>query len=224
MPLLDPDDGYKTIGDGEHTKNRQRAHRRRRQQAESGGGGQWRLGPDLPAGRRQSLGQAHRRFSADARLRQRPVRRYKARQIRRHLVARRHRARRQRHHAASGDRGQFPLLRHGVRRAGAMHGGESPTPCCSRARACTARSAAPTPGISWRCRGRISNRGFVDPAPASNADIGRTIAQLMGLDVHDNGKLVGRVLAETLPSGALPDVIEPRRDVGACAKRPGHGT
>jgi hypothetical protein len=48
--------------------------------------------------------------------------------------------------------------------------------------------------------------GFVDPAPASNADLGRTIAQLMALDVHDNGTLVGRVLAETLPNGALPDV------------------
>ena len=48
--------------------------------------------------------------------------------------------------------------------------------------------------------------GFVDPAPASNADLGRTIAQLMQLDVHDNGKLVGRVLTETLPNGTLPDV------------------
>jgi hypothetical protein len=49
--------------------------------------------------------------------------------------------------------------------------------------------------------------GFVDPAPASNADLGRTIAQLMGLAVHDNGKLVGRVLGETLPNGALPAVL-----------------
>jgi hypothetical protein len=48
--------------------------------------------------------------------------------------------------------------------------------------------------------------GFIDPAPASNADLGRTIAQLMQLDMHDNGKLVGRVLAEALPNGALPDV------------------
>jgi hypothetical protein len=47
---------------------------------------------------------------------------------------------------------------------------------------------------------------FVDPAPASNADIGRTIAQLMGLDVSRNGKLVGRVLDEAFPNGALPDV------------------
>ena len=48
--------------------------------------------------------------------------------------------------------------------------------------------------------------GFLDPAPASNADLGRTIAQLMQLDVHDTGKLVGRVLAETLPNGVLPNI------------------
>ncbi len=47
---------------------------------------------------------------------------------------------------------------------------------------------------------------FVDPAPASNADVGRTIAQLMQLDVSDKGKLVGRVLSEALPNGAVPDV------------------
>ena len=47
---------------------------------------------------------------------------------------------------------------------------------------------------------------FVDPAPASNADLGRTIAKLMQLDVKDNGKLVGRVLSETLPNGAVPAV------------------
>ncbi len=47
---------------------------------------------------------------------------------------------------------------------------------------------------------------FVDPAPASNADIGRTIAQLLRLDVGDKGKLVGRVLSEALPNGAVPAV------------------
>jgi hypothetical protein len=45
---------------------------------------------------------------------------------------------------------------------------------------------------------------FVDPAPASNADLGRTIAQLMQLPLQDKGKLVGRVLSETLPNGAVP--------------------
>jgi hypothetical protein len=47
---------------------------------------------------------------------------------------------------------------------------------------------------------------FTDPAPASNADLGRTIVQLLGLHPADKGKLVGRVLTETLPNGPLPEV------------------
>lgn len=47
---------------------------------------------------------------------------------------------------------------------------------------------------------------FIDPAPTSNADIGRTIAQLMQLNVADKGKLVGRVIAEALPNGAVPEI------------------
>jgi Type I phosphodiesterase / nucleotide pyrophosphatase len=46
---------------------------------------------------------------------------------------------------------------------------------------------------------------FVDPAPASNADLGRTIAQLMHLDLSDKGKLIGRVLSEVLPGGTVPE-------------------
>ena len=46
---------------------------------------------------------------------------------------------------------------------------------------------------------------FVDPAPASNADVGRTIAQVLQLKTSDHGKLVGRVLAEALLNGALPE-------------------
>jgi hypothetical protein len=48
---------------------------------------------------------------------------------------------------------------------------------------------------------------FVDPAPASNADVGRTIAQVMQLDSSHKGKLVGRVLTEALPNGAIPQVV-----------------
>jgi hypothetical protein len=48
---------------------------------------------------------------------------------------------------------------------------------------------------------------FVDPAPVSNADLGRTIAQLMQLDTADKGKLVGRVLSEALPGGTVPAVV-----------------
>jgi hypothetical protein len=47
---------------------------------------------------------------------------------------------------------------------------------------------------------------FIDPAPASNADLGRTIAQVMQLDVHDKGSLLGRVLSEALPNGTVPQV------------------
>jgi hypothetical protein len=48
-------------------------------------------------------------------------------------------------------------------------------------------------------------QGFVDQAPASNADIGKTIARLLDLDVKDHGPLVGRVLGEAMPNGAMPE-------------------
>jgi hypothetical protein len=48
---------------------------------------------------------------------------------------------------------------------------------------------------------------YSDPAPASNADIGRTIAHLMHLDLgNGKGRLVGRVLQEALPGGTTPEV------------------
>ena len=60
--------------------------------------------------------------------------------------------------------------------------------------------------------------GFVDPAPSSNADVGRTIAHLMGLQPRDKGKLVGRVLGEALHGGTVPAVT---RQV--IASEPGRG-
>jgi hypothetical protein len=45
---------------------------------------------------------------------------------------------------------------------------------------------------------------FDDPAPASNADLGKTIAQLLKLKISDKGKLVGRPLVEAMPNGAMP--------------------
>ena len=47
-------------------------------------------------------------------------------------------------------------------------------------------------------------KGFVDPAPSSNADVGKTIVKILGLKVADKGKLVGRPLAEAMPGGAVP--------------------
>ncbi|HTY93123.1 MAG TPA: alkaline phosphatase family protein [Steroidobacteraceae bacterium] len=46
---------------------------------------------------------------------------------------------------------------------------------------------------------------FVDDLPASNADIGATMAQLLGLTPPSRGSLKGRVLTEALRGGATPD-------------------
>ena len=44
----------------------------------------------------------------------------------------------------------------------------------------------------------------VDVAPASNADIGMTLARLLDLDIRHKGALVGRVLTEAMPNGVEP--------------------
>src|SRR6478609_9160926 len=48
--------------------------------------------------------------------------------------------------------------------------------------------------------------GFVNEAPVSNADIGKTIAQVLGLKIPFHGSLVGRVVDEALPGGAIPAI------------------
>ena len=47
-------------------------------------------------------------------------------------------------------------------------------------------------------RGPDFRKGFVNKVPASNADIGMTIAHLLGLNIPEKGNLVGRVLTESL--------------------------
>lgn len=54
-------------------------------------------------------------------------------------------------------------------------------------------------------RGPSFRTGFVDPAPASNADLGKTILHLLNLKATDKGKLVGRVLTEAMPGGDAPN-------------------
>jgi arylsulfatase A-like enzyme len=44
-------------------------------------------------------------------------------------------------------------------------------------------------------------RGFVDPAPVSNADLAPTLAQILGIPMESKGKLKGRVLTESLKHG-----------------------
>jgi hypothetical protein len=48
--------------------------------------------------------------------------------------------------------------------------------------------------------------GYVDALPVSNADVGMTIAQLMGLRPANQGGLIGRVMSEALPNGIVPKV------------------
>src|SRR5215470_17855074 len=45
---------------------------------------------------------------------------------------------------------------------------------------------------------------FVDKHPVSNADFGRTIAEILGLKVQDRGRLVGRVVSEAMPNATAP--------------------
>jgi len=46
--------------------------------------------------------------------------------------------------------------------------------------------------------------GFVDPLPVSNADVGATVAKLLGLTPQHKGNLIGRVITEAMPNGATP--------------------
>ncbi len=48
--------------------------------------------------------------------------------------------------------------------------------------------------------------GFTSEAPVSNADIGKTIAQVLGLKIPFHGALMGRIVEEALPRGSNPAV------------------
>jgi hypothetical protein len=45
---------------------------------------------------------------------------------------------------------------------------------------------------------------FVDSTPVSNADVGVTIARILGLRAPAKGKLIGRVISEAMPGGVAP--------------------
>jgi hypothetical protein len=50
--------------------------------------------------------------------------------------------------------------------------------------------------------------GLASPVPASNADLGKTIARILDLAIPSRGTLVGRVLTEALVNGSTPSVTE----------------
>jgi hypothetical protein len=49
-------------------------------------------------------------------------------------------------------------------------------------------------------------RGYAADNPVSNADIGQTLARLLGLKIPFSGSLMGRVIEEALPGGGEPAV------------------
>jgi hypothetical protein len=50
--------------------------------------------------------------------------------------------------------------------------------------------------------------GYADPLPVNNADVGMTIAQLLGLHPAGAGGLTGRVMSEALPNGIIPKAAD----------------
>jgi hypothetical protein len=49
--------------------------------------------------------------------------------------------------------------------------------------------------------------GYVDPAPVSNADVGKTLAAILKLKIPAHGKLIGRVMNEAMPGGKEPTYV-----------------
>jgi type I phosphodiesterase/nucleotide pyrophosphatase len=50
--------------------------------------------------------------------------------------------------------------------------------------------------------------GYVDTLPVNNADVGMTIAELLGLHPINAGGLTGRVMSEALPNGIVPKMAD----------------
>jgi hypothetical protein len=46
--------------------------------------------------------------------------------------------------------------------------------------------------------------GFANEGPVSNADVGKTIAHILGLNIKAKGHLIGRIMREAMPGGRAP--------------------
>ena len=125
LPLIDPDDGYKAVAPGAHTKHGNgliggdKANPKIVVAANGGSDLIYLPDGDKDSGDKELAKRAIDTLLTqdyvsgifvDARLGKFPGT----------LDARRHRARRRRDHAASGDRHQLPVVRYGLRRAGAL--------------------------------------------------------------------------------------------------------
>ena len=63
---------------------------------------------------------------------------------------------------------------------------------------------------------------YIDPLPASNADLGITIAELLKLPIASKGNLKGRFLSEALPGGYIGKAI--KEEVRSTTDQEGHAT
>ena len=145
LPLFDPNDKNAAVGEGKHPK------------AGNGVLGKDPAKPDLVVAtnggsdliylpnKDKKLAEAHRQGAAGAGLCQRPLRRRRARQVPRHPADVADQPEGQGGDADAVDRRQLPHLCQRDARSRPIARSRSPTPCCGRARACMAASAAATP-------------------------------------------------------------------------------
>jgi hypothetical protein len=63
---------------------------------------------------------------------------------------------------------------------------------------------------------------YIDPLPASNADIGITIAELLKLPITSKGDLKGRFLSEAIPGGSIGKAI--KEEIRSPTDQDGHAT
>ena len=145
LPLFDPNDKNARRRRQCISQSGQRPARQGSYQARSGGRDQWRIGPDLSAEQGQETGGTHDQGAARTGLCQRHVRRRQARTLSRHAGNVAARPQGQGGDAEPVDRGQFPLLYQPDATSRPTARSRSPTPCCGRARACMAASAAAIP-------------------------------------------------------------------------------
>jgi arylsulfatase A-like enzyme len=47
-------------------------------------------------------------------------------------------------------------------------------------------------------------QGYIDQSPVSNADVGKTLAEILKLNIPEKGKLIGRIVTEAMPGGKMP--------------------
>lgn len=64
-------------------------------------------------------------------------------------------------------------------------------------------------------------KGFMDETPVSNADVGKTLAEILKLDIPIKGKLIGRVLSEAMSGGKAPKFVL-KREIETWLARSAH--